>query len=160
TAIAIVVLSVTLVLQGAAAYHFGINQRMFLIDRASRNENPAAAVTDTTDEEEVEAYAFDRAPEEQIEDDDEEHDEPRIRGLGVMHDPNDLAMGMIVALGLIGGAWKARVELRNVVLTAAAGALVYGIYLTRSRGGAVALLVVLWRFAARRVGNLPAFVLF
>ena len=91
-----------------------------------------------------------------------EWEQPRIRGLGLMHDPNDLALGMIVALGLIGGALKARMptpRLRNLLLAAAAGALVYGIYLTRSRGGALALVVVLWRFAARRVGRIPALVL-
>jgi O-antigen ligase len=46
-----------------------------------------------------------------------------------------------------------------MLLAAAAGALVYGIYLTRSRGGALALVMVLWRFAAGRVGRVPALVL-
>jgi O-antigen ligase len=66
---------------------------------------------------------------------------------------------MIVALGLIGGASRDGSRLRNLLLGVAAGALVYGVYLTRSRGGAVALVVVLWRLAARRVGRGAALAL-
>src|SRR5262249_14288648 len=40
-----------------------------------------------------------------------------------------------------------------------AAALVYGVFLTRSRGGAVALVMLLWRTAVGRVGRLPAIVL-
>jgi hypothetical protein len=75
-----------------------------------------------------------------------------------MNDPNDLAMALIVGLGLIGGLWTPKRQLPNLLLAAAAGAFVYGIYLTRSRGGMVALVVVLWRIAANRVGRLRAFV--
>jgi hypothetical protein len=150
----VIVLTMTLMLQGAAAYHLGYNARMFLIDRATRTEDPvAAAAEDQADPDSVDQVSDDSA------DDDEGQEPPRIRGLGLMHDPNDLAMGITVALGLIGGAWKARLQLRNLCLAAAAGALVYGIYLTRSRGGAVALVVMLWRFAARRIGQVPAAVL-
>jgi hypothetical protein len=150
----VIVLTMTLVLQGAAAYHLGYNARMFLIDRATRTEDPVAA----TAEDQADPDSVDQASDDSA-DDDEGREPPRIRGLGLMHDPNDLAMGIIVALGLIGGAWKTKLQLRNLLLAAAAGALVYGIYLTRSRGGAVALVVMLWRFAARRIGRVPALVL-
>jgi putative inorganic carbon (hco3(-)) transporter len=150
----VIVLTMTLMLQGAAAYHLGYNTQMFLLDRATRSEDPAAATAeDQADPDSVDEVSDDTA------EDDEGREDPRIRGLGLMHDPNDLAMGLTVALGLIGGAWKAKLQLRHLLLAAAAGALVYGIYLTRSRGGAVALAVVVWRFAARRIGRVPALVL-
>jgi len=83
----------------------------------------------------------------------------RIRGLGMMHDPNDLAMSLIVALGMVGGIWRARWQLRHLLLAAAGAALAYGIFLTRSRGGVVALLILIGRFVSSRAGRLPAVVL-
>jgi hypothetical protein len=160
----VIVLTTILALEGAAAYHFGHNTRMFLIDRATRSEDPAAATAQGVNQ--ADPDLVDQVSDD-IDDADEaensvEWEQPRIQGLGLMHDPNDLALGMIVGLGLIAGALKgrmARLQLRNMLLAAAAGALVYGIYLTRSRGGALALVVVLWRFAAGRVGRVPALVL-
>jgi hypothetical protein len=150
----VIVLTLAAMLQGAVAYHFGFGARTFLIDRTARGDDDvAAAPAEQPDPESVDQ------PPDDADEDDEGQDLPRIRGLGMMHDPNDLATGMIVALGLIGGAWRARLPLRSLMLTAAAGGLVYGIYLTRSRGGAVALVVVLWRFAARRVGRAAAIAL-
>jgi O-antigen ligase len=78
----------------------------------------------------------------------------------MMHDPNDLAMGLVVAVGLIAGIWRPTPRPRNVVLALAAGVLIYGVYLTRSRGGVLALAIVLWRFAATRIGRIPAAILF
>jgi O-antigen ligase len=149
----VLALTVVLVLQGAAAYHLGFNARLFLFDRAAGAEpDNGDAVHDAHSDPFDEAFTADVLA--QPEDD---PDPARIRALGFMHDPNDLAMAMVVALGLIGGAWQPRHRLHNLALAAAGGALVYGIYLTRSRGGAVALLAVLWRFAATRIGVLPAF---
>jgi putative inorganic carbon (hco3(-)) transporter len=146
----VIVLTMTVMLQGTAAYHLGYNTRLFLMDRPTSEEPTAADVGDEADSDQVSDDTAEW---------DEQRDRTRIRALGFMNDPNDLAMGMIVALGLIGGAWKPRLRVRQLILAATAGALVYGIYLTRSRGGAVALLVVFWRFAASRIGRVPAFVL-
>ena len=153
-AICIVVLTMILTVQGAAAYHFGYKTGMFLLDPTARGDGAPDARQDQLD-----LVPVDQAADAIVAEDDEEQDETRIRGLGLMHDPNDLAMGMIVAFGLIAGAWRAAPSLRNAALAAAAGGLVYGIYLTRSRGGAVALVLVSWRFAARRLGRVPALVL-
>jgi putative inorganic carbon (HCO3(-)) transporter len=164
TAACVIVLTTILVLQGVAAYHFGYNARLFLLDRSVRSEDVAAAADERADADADASVAvwgeagtgeWDGG----VADDDPSRMTPRIRALGFMHDPNDLAMGLIVALGLIGGMWTPAPRLRNVLLTAAACILVYGIYLTRSRGGAIALVVVLWRFTAKRVGQLPAFLL-
>ena len=134
----VIVLTMTLMLQGAAAYHLGYNTQMFLLDRATRSEDPAAATAvDQADppDDSVDEVSDDTDDTNDTAEDDEGREDPRIRGLGLMNDPNDLAMGMAVALGLIGGAWKARLQLRHLLLAAASGALVYGSYLTRSRGG-------------------------
>lgn len=141
----VVLVTMMLMLQGVAAYHLGYNAPLFVMDRsgapveAGEDFDPANPAWDP--------WAGDAV-----------WQAPRIRALGFMNDPNDLALAIVAALGLIGGAWRPSPR-RRVLLLAAAGALVYGVYLTRSRGGAVALLVVLWRFAAPRIGRVPAFVL-
>jgi hypothetical protein len=150
----VIVLTMALMLQGAAAYHLGYNTQQFLLDRTASGEDPA----DDLAEDQADLDFVDQAWDDLTEDDGE-RTPPRIRALGFMHDPNDLAVAIVVALGLLGGAWRPRMPLRNLLIAAAAGGLVYGIYLTRSRGGAMALIVVLWRFAAGRVGRFPAFVL-
>lgn len=157
----VIVLTTILVLQGTAAYHLGYNTRLFLMDRNARSEDAAATAGDWADSDSIDQVSDDIVGGE-LEGgaaDEEPSQTPRIRALGFMHDPNDLAMGLIVALGLIGGMWKPAPQLRNVLLAGAAGLLVYGIYLTRSRGGTVALVIVVWRFAVRRVGQIPALLL-
>lgn len=149
----VIVLTIVLMLQGAAAYHFGFNARLFLLDRTTASDDVEADRVEHLDADPLTDELDDVAVE------DEWTETPRIRALGLMHDPNDLAVGMIVALGLIGGLWQPRLQLRNLLLASAAAALVYGIYLTRSRGGAVALVVVLWRFAACHIGRAPALAL-
>jgi hypothetical protein len=153
TVVCIVGLTMLLVAQGTAAYHFGYHTELFLLDPAARGDGPSDVA-----QERVGPVASDEDANELV-DEEEETGQTRIRGLGMMHDPNDLAMGMIVALGLIAGAWTASPTPRNFSLAAAGGALIYGVYLTRSRGGALALVIVLWRFAARRIGRLPAVIL-
>jgi len=150
------VLTMALLLQGAAAYHFGYNTRLFLHDRHASSEAVAAAVED--DDADSDADAVDDAVGDSA-DEDEWQESLRIQGLGFMQDPNDLALGMIVALGLIGGAWNDQRRSHLALFAAGAAALMYGIYLTQSRGGAVALVVVLWRIAASRIGRGPAFLL-
>jgi O-antigen ligase len=133
---------------------------MFLLDPGARSDDPVAdASAEVHADADANVETIGEPADDIVESDEEGPGVPRIRGLGLMHDPNDLAMGMIVAIGLIGGVWRPRPELRSALLIAAAGALVYGIYLTRSRGGAVALVVVLWRFTATRLGRVPALVL-
>ena len=146
----VIALTTALMLLGAAAYHLGYNAELFLLDRTTEIEDASVATAEDPD-------ALDR-PSDDMAAADEWRKPARVRALGFMQDPNDLALGMIVALGLIGGAWRPRLRLDSLLLAAVAGALVYGIYLTRSRGGTVALVVVLWRFAAKRIGRVPALV--
>lgn len=147
-------LTLAVMLQGAAAYHLGYNTELFLMDRTTWSEERSVARVEDEAASDFFGQVADAMPE-----DDEPPQHVRIRALGFMNDPNDLAMGVIVALGLIGGVWKPRLQFRGLILALTAGALVYGVYLTHSRGGAVALVVVLWRFAANRIGRVPALVL-
>jgi hypothetical protein len=167
TAACIVALTAILVVQGAAAYHLGYNTRLFLIDSATRDDSAMPSLDDVPAEEVGIADAVleaqgdvDEGASMNVEiDDGAARDDQRIRGLGMMHDPNDLAMSVIVALGIVGGVWRLRGQRRHVLLACVGAVLTYGLFLTRSRGGAVALLVVVWRFASSRVGRLPAFAL-
>ena len=149
----IVALTMIVGVQGVAAYHLGYNAELFLLDRTAGDDDAADGVEDPVDSWSIDQQTFDLAPE------DERRTGVRIRALGFMNDPNDLALGLIVGLGLIGGAWRRQLNARNLLLAAAAAAFIYGIYLTRSRGGMVALVVVLWRIAANRAGPIPALVL-
>jgi hypothetical protein len=164
----VVVLTTILVAQGAAAFHLGYNARLFLIDSATRGDGSMPSLDDAADEEPGGAD-LGADPQADVHEDGSSVDDDldgvdgdralRIRGLGMLHDPNDLAMSVIVALGIIGGVWKARWQLGHVLLAGAGAALAYGVFLTRSRGGAVALLIVVWRFVSSRAGRLPALAL-
>jgi len=152
----VIALTTALMLQGAVAYHFGYNAQLFLMDRTAVLDAPEEPLAQDQADADDAPLNSDEQPEQP-----EEADgggTARIRALGFMNDPNDLAMAMIVAFGLIGGAWRPTRQARHLLLGAAACALVYGIYLTRSRGGAVALVVVIWRFAAGRIGRVPALI--
>ncbi len=123
---AICVLSLYLVAQSVLAYHFGVWEDVLVL---------------TEHRETI-----------------EEPDAPpllRVRALGHMNDPNDLAQGLITAMPLLWVAWRRRRPLRNAVLAGLTFALAYGVYLTRSRGAVVSLIAVaflLVRALSRRSG--------
>ncbi len=67
----------------------------------------------------------------------------RIRGLGFLADPNDLAQAFVSAVPLVFLLWRRRRVVRNTAFVLLpVGALVWGILLTRSRGALVALAVL------------------
>jgi len=160
-----VLLSLTLVLQGIAAYHFGYRTDMFLFDPVTRAEytptigapdEPADSSSATDDTAENGSYTPD--------DEDSDFDGStavRIRGLGLLQDPNDLALGLVIVLPLVGAGWRARATMRNLLLvTVPAALLIYGIFLTRSRGGALALALTLCVAASRKIGRVGATLAF
>lgn len=68
----------------------------------------------------------------------------RVRGLGILNDPNDLGQAIVMTLPLLFAGWRARRFLRNLLWVVAPGALlVYTIHLTHSRGALVGLGVLL-----------------
>ncbi|MBZ5595233.1 MAG: O-antigen ligase family protein [Acidobacteriia bacterium] len=145
----VVLLSFMILAQGFAAYHFGINKKMFLFDAARAEEHSPEA--DTVDESSTDD------PDEPANEDDAPA--KRIRGLGILHDPNDLALSFVATLPLISiGVRRLRI-MRFLLAFLLSAALCYGVYLTHSRGGTLGLLFVLFCIFARRVGRLRAVML-
>ena len=146
-AITMVLLSLVLVGQGVAAYHAGYRTDLFLFDPASRD----VSSTDWEPGDEDNTMSPDEDDYSDVSDGDLA---VRIRGLGVMHDPNDLAVGLVVALALVTAAWIPGARRRNVLLVIVPGiAFCYGVFLTHSRGGTLALLVTLGGAFARRLNR-------
>jgi hypothetical protein len=67
----------------------------------------------------------------------------RVRALGSLNDPNDFGQALTSAIPLLWPLWRKGRNLRNFALIMLPTAvLVYGIFLTRSRGAVLAILVV------------------
>jgi putative inorganic carbon (hco3(-)) transporter len=78
----------------------------------------------------------------------------RIRGTGFMRDPNDLAQSLLTAIPFAALGWRRRAVLRNLFLVGVPTAiLLYGVYLTGSRGGAVSLMVMIFVAVRPKLGN-------
>jgi len=148
----VVFLSFVILAQGFAAYHFGINGKMFLFDPAKPEEHSE------------EADAGDNASADEPDEPDGPAKEDgalakRIRGLGILHDPNDLALSFVAALPLISISVRRSRNLKLLLEFLLSAALCYGVYLTHSRGGTLGLLFVLLCIFAGRVGRLRAVLL-
>ncbi|MBV8206220.1 MAG: O-antigen ligase family protein [Acidobacteria bacterium] len=75
----------------------------------------------------------------------------RIRSVGVLEDPNDFAQFMLVLLPLVWIAYRKRHAFRNLfVVFIPTAYFLYGMYLTRSRGGLIGLgFLLLFAFRKR-----------
>jgi len=67
----------------------------------------------------------------------------RIRGLGVLNDPNDFAQFLICLMPLTLLLGRGKPILRVAVVTPVIGVLLYGVYLSRSRGALMGLLIMM-----------------
>jgi len=68
---------------------------------------------------------------------------PRIRFVGWLADPNDLAQYFLVVMPFVALLWRPRNPIRNlVVVIPLLGLLFYGMYLTHSRGVLIGLVVL------------------
>jgi hypothetical protein len=84
----------------------------------------------------------------------------RLEGLGNINDPNDFGQLIVCVIPLMFIFWRAKKMITNVVLVILpAGALLFGVFLTHSRGALVALTAVAVIAARRRIGTLPAIML-
>ncbi|KQY52667.1 O-antigen ligase family protein [Lysobacter sp. Root494] len=85
----------------------------------------------------------------------------RIQYVGIFNDPNDLGMLFVMCVPMaVYMAYSGRSGLsRRIFWFTAAGVLVYGIYLTDSRGTLLALLAALGGYVWLRRGIVPATVL-
>jgi len=84
----------------------------------------------------------------------------RLRGMGFINDPNDFAQVMVSLIPCMFFFWKKGSLPRNVLLVLfPVGWLIFGMYLTHSRGGIIALLAVVLFGIRRKIGTIPAAIL-
>ena len=81
----------------------------------------------------------------------------RLRGLAFINDPNDFAQVMVSLIPCLFFFWKKGSLPRNVLfILPAVALLIFGMYLTHSRGGMLALLAVILFASRRKIGTVPA----
>jgi hypothetical protein len=84
----------------------------------------------------------------------------RLRGLGLINDPNDFGQLLACAIPLVFIFWQPKRMLKNSVFVLfPVCVLLFGAYLTHSRGTLVALMAVAVVAARRRIGTLPALLI-
>ncbi|MDE1178126.1 MAG: O-antigen ligase family protein [Edaphobacter sp.] len=81
----------------------------------------------------------------------------RLRGLAFINDPNDFAQVMVSLIPCLFLLWRKSSFLRNMALVLVPSCiLVFGMYLTHSRGGMLALLAVILFASRKKIGTIPA----
>jgi len=76
----------------------------------------------------------------------------RMMGLGFLHDPNELAQFLVALLPLLWIRWRKNRHLQNIFFVLLPTILfVWGMYLTHSRGGIVALVVIVMLYLKDKV---------
>jgi putative inorganic carbon (hco3(-)) transporter len=135
-AIAIVCSTLVLAVQGIAAYHFGYRSDVLLLsERSSQDDDDNALSADPPS-------------------DDGAHIR-RIRSVGFLNDPNDLAQALLLSLPLLTATWRrGRTAANFCLVVIPAGILLYATYLTFSRGALIALGVIVFLIAKERWGSL------
>ncbi|WP_165420162.1 O-antigen ligase family protein [Edaphobacter modestus] len=84
----------------------------------------------------------------------------RLRGMAFINDPNDFAQVMVSLIPCMFFFWKKGSLPRNILLVLIPIAwLIFGMYLTHSRGGIIALLAVILFGARRKIGTIPATII-
>jgi hypothetical protein len=84
----------------------------------------------------------------------------RLRGLGEINDPNDFGQLLVCVIPLVFFFWKPKKSLRNIGLVLFPMCLLlYGTYLTHSRGALLALMAMIIVAGRRRIGTVPALLL-
>jgi len=83
----------------------------------------------------------------------------RMQGLGFLRDPNEFAQFLVMVLPFLWIRWREGHHLRNILIVIAPAALlVFGIYLTHSRGAIVALVVILMLGLKDRLRPVPTMI--
>jgi O-antigen ligase len=81
----------------------------------------------------------------------------RLRGLGLISDPNDFGQLVVCVIPLVFIFWRAKRMLQNIAFVLLpVCALVCGVFLTHSRGALLALIAMVVMAGRRRIGTLPA----
>jgi putative inorganic carbon (HCO3(-)) transporter len=78
----------------------------------------------------------------------------RVRGLGILNDPNDLGQAIVMVLPLLLLGWQQRRLIRNLLFIAAPTALLlYTLYLTHSRGAILGVAAMMLMGLRRVIGT-------
>jgi O-antigen ligase len=84
----------------------------------------------------------------------------RLRGMAFINDPNDFAQVMVSLIPCMFFFWKKGSLPRNVLFVLIPVSwLIYGMFLTHSRGGIVALLAVILFGSRKKIGTIPATII-
>ena len=81
----------------------------------------------------------------------------RLRGRGLINDPNDFGQLIVSVIPLVFIFWRARRMPQNIAFVVLpVCALLYGVFLTHSRGALLALIAMAVMAGRRRIGTVPA----
>jgi len=81
----------------------------------------------------------------------------RLRGLSFINDPNDFAQLLVSLIPCLFFFWASKRGPQNFIFVLVpAGILLFGMFLTHSRGGMVAFLAVVLVSARRKIGTIPS----
>lgn len=84
----------------------------------------------------------------------------RLQGLGEINDPNDFGQLMVCLVPLLFISWKPKSPLGNIAFVILpVCALVFGIFLTHSRGSLISLTTMAIVAGRRKIGTMPALIL-
>ncbi|WP_035358838.1 O-antigen ligase family protein [Edaphobacter aggregans] len=84
----------------------------------------------------------------------------RLRGMAFINDPNDFGQVMVSLIPCLFFFWRKGSLLRNFLfILPAVALLIFGMYLTHSRGGMLALLAVILFASRRKIGTVPAAII-
>jgi O-antigen ligase len=84
----------------------------------------------------------------------------RLKGQGLINDPNDFGQVVVCVIPLVFIFWRAKKTIQNIAFVLLpACALLYGVFLTHSRGALLALLAMAVVAGRRRIGTVPALLL-
>jgi putative inorganic carbon (HCO3(-)) transporter len=84
---------------------------------------------------------------------------PRIRSVGALSDPNDFAQFLLVTVPLLGLLWRPGKLRRNLIVVVLTALVLFGTFLTHSRGGLVAFIILLLVLLRRRIGHISSAVI-
>lgn len=83
----------------------------------------------------------------------------RLRGQNFLNDPNDFAQLLVCVIPLTFFLWRPKRRVRNLVIVILPVlVMLYGAFLTHSRGSVVALMAVCAVAVRRRIGTIPALI--
>ncbi len=127
---------VIMTIQGMAAYYYDWQRDLFVLEWHPPEDEPDLV----------------RDP--------DDPDIPRMRNIGFLNDPNDLAQTLAMCLPFLGIYWRKKKHFQNwLVVAPIAAYLGWGIFLTHSRGGLVAVGVMVLMALRERIGRIKAGIL-